>query len=304
MAGILLIGGSGYIGSMVGTHLRKAGHAVTVLDHHGQGGPWYAGEHCVRGDYRQHATAEFVARFDWVVHLAGHSSVGMCRHEPVASYHNNVAGFVDLLQACRGTPLIYASSVSVYGDTGTCEAGEDMPLPAPKNHYDAGKQDLDRYAALVSQDTWGLRFGTVCGWSENLREDLLLNCMVMTGVRERAVRLANPRTNRPILGINDLCRAVAWIVDGKAKPGVYNLLTANTTMEEIAEEVSRALKVPIKRAEMANAYDIRATASKFMAQGGFEFKDWVPDLIRDVYYAYERCVRIARRDGGWISSML
>lgn len=297
---ILVTGGAGYIGSMVVETLRKEGRHVISMDTMGQGGRQDG--HAMTGDYRQFVASDFFQQFDWIVHLAGHSSVGMCRTDPVGAFHNNVSGFVDLLKACRGRRLIYASSVSVYGnipDSGNFHATEVWNLPKPQNHYDANKQDCDRYATLFGGETWGLRFGTVCGWSHNLREDLLLNSMTMTAARERVVRLANPKTNRPILGINDLCRAVSHIVNGKVASGVYNLLTKNVTMEEMAEEVATVCQARIERAEMQNAYNILASNDKFRSQNSFEFTDWVPELVKRVWFGSQQCIRIGRRDGGW-----
>lgn len=299
---VLVTGGAGYIGSMVVEHLRKEGKKVTSLDSMGQGGR-QDGD-CVQTDYRQMTKDDFYQCFDWIVHLAGHSSVGMCRTDPVGAFHNNVAGFIDLLKACRGRKLIYASSVSVYGnipDSGNFHATEIWNLPTPQNHYDANKQDCDRYAALFGGDTWGLRFGTVCGWSHNLREDLLLNSMTMSAARDKVVRLANPKTNRPILGINDLCRAVSHVVNGKVAAGVYNLVTKNVTMEEMAEEVACVCHARIETVEMQNAYNILASNDKFRSQNGFEFNDWVPELIKRVWFGSQQCLRTARRDGGWIT---
>lgn len=297
---ILVTGGAGYIGSVVVAHLRKAGYQTTCLDTMGQGRPKDADPDCVVGDYRDWLDQGFLGQHEWVVHLAGHSSVGMCKHDPHGAYHNNVSGFVDLLKARQGRKLIYASSVSVYGDTGFYEAAECHSLPTPKNHYDANKQDIDRYAALFGGENWGLRFGTVCGWSPNLREDLLMNSMAMSAARDGVVRVANPKANRPILGINDLARAVEHIVRGKVRPGVYNLLTKNVTMEEMAEEVSMICRARLEVTQMPNSYNIVATADKFKGEGGFEFTDWTNELAHCVYFGWNQCVRTGRRDGGWV----
>lgn len=292
MTSVLVTGGSGYIGSMVVRHLHEVGHDVTSLDCGRQGG-------CpsdIMKPYCLLLNDDALDRFDWVVHLAAHSSVGMCRHDPIESYSNNVTNFLGLLRACRHKNIIYASSVSVYGSTGSFEAVEGDRLPQPTNHYDAHKQDIDRYASLYDTKAWGLRFGTVCGWSPNLREDLLLNSMAMSAVRKGKVRLANPKARRPILGLGDLCRAISHVVAGSVSPGLYNLVTKNVTMEEVAEAVAGICRAGIEVVQMDNSYDIFASSAKFSSQGGFKFTDWIPDLILGVCHGWEKCERIGRRD--------
>ena len=115
----------------------------------------------------------------------------------------------------KGQILIYASSGSVYGSTNTTSL-EDVPLKfKPINNYDLTKYSLDVHAEKFIRDGYnivGLRFGTVNGWSPNIREELMINSMTKKAIREGTILINNKTIKRPILGISYISRAIREII--------------------------------------------------------------------------------------------
>ena len=173
---VLIIGSEGYIGSRITHDLQN------VYDIHGIDICWFgqSNNYTEVKDYNQ-LTKEELSKYHTVILLAGHSSVKMCDGPVLSSWSNNCRWDVEAINKLdKGQVLIYASSGSVYGTTNTTSV-EDAPLQfKPINNYDLTKYSLDVHAEKFIRDGYnivGLRFGTVNGWSPNIREELMINSM-------------------------------------------------------------------------------------------------------------------------------
>lgn len=174
---ILVTGGAGFIGSHVCDALVEAGVQVTCLDDlstgrqsnltHLEGHALFTFRH---GDIRDPGCCrEAVSGVDAVVHLAALGSVPRSIADPLATEGANLAGFLNMLEACRATGikrLVYASSSSVYGDSTALpkrEGSEGVPL----SPYAVTKAMDEAYAGLYRHlfqlEVIGLRFFNVFG---------------------------------------------------------------------------------------------------------------------------------------------
>jgi UDP-glucuronate 4-epimerase len=107
---------------------------------------------------------------DYVVHLGAQAGVRYSMENPAAFVHSNLAGFANVLEACRRRPpkhLIYASSSSVYGTGSRPPFAEDANTDRPMSFYGATKKCNEimahSYAHLHGLAATGLRFFTVYG---------------------------------------------------------------------------------------------------------------------------------------------
>jgi nucleoside-diphosphate-sugar epimerase len=273
---VLILGGQGYLGASVGAHLRRVAIPACLIDTRPPDGPAGGSWRCQRF---QDLTAEELSAFDSVVLLAGHSSVAACDRSPAEAFANNVTAFVDLVHKLRGQKLIFASTISVYVDTGGRLATESDPLPDPVSYYDFHKQELERYARLAYPSSYALRLGTVCGPSPAIRTELLLNSLVWSALHKGYVEVANSSAHRPLLGVNDLCRAVEAIITRPVEPGCYNLASVNARIGEVAEYVATRFGVPCREVERPTRYDVQVDTSKLRSAAGLEFTDRVPSLV-------------------------
>lgn len=277
LAPVLILGGQGYLGSRLAAWLGAAGVTARTMD--------VSAGAALQGRYQDLSSAE-LAEYGSVILLAGHSSVPACDRDPVEAFSNNVSGFVDLVHKLRTQKLLFASSVSVYVDTRGRAAAETDPLPEPVSYYDLHKQTIEKYAAVAYGNWYALRLATLCGPSPNPRTDLLLNSLVRAAVLDGRVRVANRQAHRPLLGVDDFCRAVEAILVGPVPPGRYNLASLNARIGDLADFVAARFGVPCVEIDTPNRYDIRVDTAKFLQAGGVKFADTLDRLVGSLERLY------------------
>jgi len=287
MKKVLILGGNGYIGSRLRQVLRES-HFVKSNDI-----CWFAyDETSDRRDYHK-LTREELAEFEVVVVLAGHSSVPSCNGALPGPWLNNVTNFTNLLDKLTIDQLvIYASSASVYGNSAPGERHKETnKIFVPVNNYDVTKYALDQQATianLVGKKVIGLRFGTVNGYSPNLRVDVMINSMYHSVQNGTGIQVFNRQISRAMLGIEDLCRAVLRCIE-RPVPGIYNLSSFNSTVGEIAQAVKTKLGVDIvDKGVTANAYDFALDTTLFKQTFDFTFQETTATIVDSLIESYEQ----------------
>ena len=278
----LVIGSGGYIGSRLMKEMQATGVDIN----------WFkGGEKDV--DFKD-LTRDYYSEFDNIILLAGHSSVKMSEGNLNSCFNNNVRNFIDLLEKLDKQKLIYASSSSVYGSVGGKTVNEKYFGFEPYNQYDISKHTADLYAQKSDVEYYALRFGTVNGYSPFLRSDVMINAMVNSAINDGHIKLYIKDTMRPILGINDLCEAIRYILaSNEDKRGLYNLASFNKTAEQIAYEVANVMGVQVQEFEadptqiknaknQTKAYNFSISTLKFRREFGFKFKDTVESLVTEL----------------------
>ena len=278
----LIIGSGGYIGSRLMKEMQATGVDIN----------WFKkGKKDV--DFKD-LTRDYYSEFDNIILLAGHSSVKMSEGGLNSCFNNNVRNFIDLIEKLDKQKLIYASSSSVYGSVGGKTVNEKYFGFEPYNQYDISKHTADLYAQKSDVEYYALRFGTVNGYSPFLRSDVMINAMVNSAINDGHIKLYIKDTMRPILGINDLCEAIRYILaSGEDKRGLYNLASFNKTAEQIAYEVANVMGVQVQEFEadptqikntksQTKAYNFSISTLKFRREFGFKFKDTVESLATEL----------------------
>jgi len=293
---ILIIGGKGYIGSKLSEVLSE-NHNVSIMDL-----CWFDNpdSSTIVEDFGK-MDKLFYSQFETIILLAGHSSVKMCEGNLDYSYNNNVRNFINLLSNVLPTQkVIYASSSSVYGNAGEKRVDENYHDFVPHNHYDITKHVIDLYAPKFDVQYYGLRFGTVNGYSPNMRKDVMINSMVYNAITDGEIKLYIKDIMRPILGINDLCRAITAIVESdEDNRGIYNLSSFNKTAEEIAKGVSSVVGIPVKEYQSdpfsiknskleTKSYNFSIDSSKFINTFNFKFNDTIETITKSIVDNFEK----------------
>jgi UDP-glucuronate 4-epimerase len=180
---ILLTGGAGFIGSHVLDALLARGHSVTVFDdlndyydpaikRDNLGRAAVSGRvDVLTGDIRDPEPWASLAPDGWhaVIHLAARAGVRPSIADPALYLSSNVLGTGRVLDwaSQAGTPVLYASSSSVYGDGYPVPFAEDAAPLAPVSPYGASKVSAealaDTWHRMVGLPVVGLRFFTVYG---------------------------------------------------------------------------------------------------------------------------------------------
>ena len=131
-------------------------------------------------------------------------------------------------------------------------------------------------------DRWfGFRFGTVCGYSPNPRNRLLLNSMTKSALTNNHVSVTNASSFRAILSLHDLCRAIHRTISAEDGCGIYNLATFNTSFGDIAERASTFLNVPMLCYDGQDKYSFALDTTKFQKDLNFEFIGTLESIINE-----------------------
>jgi UDP-glucuronate 4-epimerase len=172
----LITGALGAIGVWTARSLLARGHRVIAFDLGGDGhrlalalsADQIAAVERVQGDVTDLAQLEAVLaarEIDGVVHLAA-LQVPFVRENPPLGAAVNVVGTVNVLEAVRRRggigPVVYASSVAVYGTAGTLDGG-DPPQTLYGAYKRANETTAIRYAEDFGVPSIGLRPHTVYG---------------------------------------------------------------------------------------------------------------------------------------------
>ena len=156
-------GGAGYIGSVAGEALLRAGHGVVVFDSLVQGhrAAVPRGADFVQGDLADLASVRAAVerhRPDAVMHFAGHVRVGESMRDPFPYLADNVAQGLNLARAAveAGVRRFVLSSTShLFARPRRIPIDESEPLE-PATPYGESKLTLERSLAWLER-THGLR---------------------------------------------------------------------------------------------------------------------------------------------------
>jgi nucleoside-diphosphate-sugar epimerase len=310
----LIIGGCGYIGSRLFNYLKQKQYEVVSLDLELFGNPNVQN---TKENYKD-LTKEDIARFDNVILLAGHSSVKMCESNMIGCFRNNVQYFVELLsKISKNQKFIYASSSSVYGNVNRNIVTEECQEYVAGSFYDLSKAEIDHYVKIFDEvNYYGLRFGTVNGFSPNTRNDVMINAMVSSAIANKEVKVFNPMIRRPILYINDLCRAVETIIieGNHSNRGLYNLASFNSTADIIGRKTSEVFddiklsvidreptpEENINKKLNSKVYDFAISSDKFISTFNFKFEGTIKDIAIELKENLNKAFLLDGRNKGSI----
>lgn len=141
MAGVLVTGGAGYIGSHVTRLLSERGESVVVVDNLSTGfEKAILGAKLIKGNVGDQDLMRQVIQdhdIQSVLHFAAHIVVPESVEQPLKYYGNNTANTRALLEVCDEMGIahfIFSSTAAVYGSPAGGVASEDSPLQ-PINPY-------------------------------------------------------------------------------------------------------------------------------------------------------------------------
>lgn len=163
---ILIIGGSGYIGSHVVKEFMKAGHSVTVFDNLSSGlrqnlfseNEFIYGNILIPSDL----DAAFEKGFDAFVHLAAFKAAGESMIVPEKYSVNNITGTLNIMNAAvkhNCLKMIFSSSAAIFGSPEYLPMDEKHPKN-PENYYGFTKLEIERFMKWYD-DLKGMRFAAL-----------------------------------------------------------------------------------------------------------------------------------------------
>lgn len=219
---VIVIGGAGYMGSVLVPALLQAGHEVRLLDR------FYFGGDTVRSHERLEAKKVDIRRlegidfegFDAAILLAGFSN------DPSAQFRPALAKAVNLDATVRAARLalqsgikrlVFSSSCSVYGhgeSTGLTEESPIHPVSLYARLKAEAEEALFELARGTSMAVTCLRFATLFGVSPRMRFDLAVNLMTRDAYLHHRIRVeGGGKQWRPLVHVADAVKAILLVLD-------------------------------------------------------------------------------------------
>lgn len=278
MKRIVLLGGCGYIGSQLYSALKLKHYHVDTVDAEWFGN--YNNPDNIKCDYSE-LPATFFKKYDVVILLAGHSTVGMCDDDKIGAIKNNIDNFALLLSKLKKQKLIYASTYRIYDGISGHPVKETENFQEPSSVYTLTKKTIDYYASLSDIEFYSLRMATVNGYSPNLRTNQIINKLFLESRKKKILTVYDTEKIFTALGIRDLCLCIEKIITAEDKRGIYNLGSFNTTISEITRILSGNSKTFTVR--INNSHDSRfhmqIGTEKFQQAYNFRFSETIQSIL-------------------------
>jgi nucleoside-diphosphate-sugar epimerase/CBS domain-containing protein len=298
---VLVVGGAGYLGSVLTQRLLRCGFRVRVLDSFIYGRrslDALSGDEnleIVEGDLRNiHTCVNSLADIDAVVLLAAIVGDPASKVRPTETIETNVLAAQALASACKLHHInrfLYASTCSVYG-VGAQLLDEDAPLN-PVSLYARTKIESEKIILGMGDDYFSptiLRMGTLYGYSPRMRFDLVVNTMSMKSFLDRRIQVFGGSQWRPLLGVEDAADVYIRCLEASLEDvgnRVFNVGSdgQNYRIDEVAEIIGIALgDISISRDNSnLDARDYRVCFIRLAKAVGFQPQQTIRGAAEDIF---------------------
>ena len=254
---VLLIGGSGYIGTTVTTELLKAGYGVRNLDCHVYGNGLAALTSVTHPDYEffygdfcdTDVLEKALEGITDVIFLAGLVGDPITKKFPEASAAINdrgVKGAIDFLNGKNLTQVLFISTCSNYGLIKDGELADEEfelnPLSSYASDKVTGEKHLLSQKGVTDYDGTVLRFATAFGMSSRMRFDLTVNEFTRDLYLGKELLVFDAETWRPYCHVKDFAKLIRRVLEldtGRSSFEVFNAggESNNATKQMIVDKI-------------------------------------------------------------------
>lgn len=297
---VLVIGGAGYIGSVLCRQLLNRGYTVRVLDSllYGKDSLSDILSHphfqLMEGDSRE-VSAVFRAMLDMdaVIHLGELVGDPACALDKRLTLEVNVAATRMVAEAAKGCGVkrfLYASSCSVYG--ANTEVLDECSELNPVSLYAQAKIGSEQTLLGLNASDFNpviLRFATIYGLSPRPRFDLVINVLTAKAVLDQKITIFGGDQWRPFIHVTDVAGGLILCLESplaSVKGQIFNLGSddQNYTLDEIGDLIQELIpgSQVVKEADNVDKRDYRVSFSKIRRELGFEPQMTVGDGVREL----------------------
>jgi nucleoside-diphosphate-sugar epimerase len=302
---VLVVGGAGYIGSLLVERLLEKGYHVRVLDSLLYGDEplrpvmRHRNFELIAGDCRNiQDVVRAVRGTEFIIHLAAIVGDPACDQDHGAALETNYAATRMLIEIAKGngvSRLLFASSCSVYGAT-NLEMDENSAV-APISLY--GQTKVDSEAALLHSETNDfhptvLRFATVFGLGLRPRFDLVINLLTAKARQEGVITIYNGQQWRPFIHVRDLVEATVQVLEAPVRlvsGEVFNVGDGqmNHTLADVAAVIREVFPtVRLEHVENSDRRNYRVNFDKLRRLTGFRARHSLRDGVEEIKNAFDQ----------------
>lgn len=256
---VLIVGGAGYIGSVLVRHLLNKGFKVTVLDallYDNYNSIKSLRENknfkFIKGDFNNHfKLKKALKNVLTVVFLAGLVGDPISKKYPKKSRLINyyyIKKCFDRLKKSNIKKLIFVSSCSNYGLLPSSVKASEVSKLNPLSYYAVDKVRVEKFLIKNKKkfnfSTVILRFATAFGDSPRMRFDLTINDFVRQLYFNKILKVYDSLTWRPYCHVKDFSMIIKKIIDLKFSNHsveIYNCGNnkSNFTKNDIIKKINK-----------------------------------------------------------------
>lgn len=292
MKNILIAGGAGYIGSRLSNQLSKK-YNITVIDKF-----WF-------GDFLNDRVSKVnksifelsvddLKEFDTVLFLGGLANDPMTLFRPDLSFIENASSPVYLAYITKQAGIkrfICASSCSVYGFTDN-QTLKETAVAKTDYVYGISKLQMECGILILEDDNFKpiiFRKGTVSGWSEKMRYDLVVNTMIKNALTTNQIIVNNPNLWRPMIDIRDVIQGYELAIEADdSLSGIYNLSANNSTIGDLGKNlhqalINKGLDVQLIVNDIRDVRNYKVDTTKIQSELNFNPKYTCIDSLEEIF---------------------
>jgi nucleoside-diphosphate-sugar epimerase len=244
---ILVVGGAGYVGSILVPKLFNLGYDVDVIDLLWFGNNLPQTINVIKKD-AFNITEEELKQYEQVIFIAGLSNDPMAEFSPQQNFIQNSAlpsYLAYISKQAKVKRFIFASSCSIYGYAND-KIYNETDITFSTYPYGISKIQSEFVIKNICDENFSticLRKGTISGYSPRMRFDLVINTMFKSAMLTNEIIVNDPNAWRPILGIEDAADAYIKSIQAPYEiSGIFNVASNNYTILEIATILKNILE--------------------------------------------------------------
>lgn len=180
---------------------------------------------------------------DWVFHLASvlpnsRTSLNLHTFDQVNNW--GTAQVVDAVEQSGVKGFAYTSSTEVYGLS--AEPADEAQVPHPTSHYGKSKLNAEQHVQRLANkmQVFRMRIGKVYGYNSCFYAESVINRMLFSAHHYNQIIIDGDGSDvRGYSYLQSVAAALVNIVEGAFPPNVYNVVTANYSVLQIAEVIEQ-----------------------------------------------------------------
>lgn len=248
---ILVIGGGGYIGSMLIAELIENGFYVRCFDRFSSSETLSKLKlnkkiEIIIGDIRNIESKKILG-INIVIDLAALTKNLDGKEKEIIEINKNARKKNMKISKENGvSQYIRISSSNVYSGNGN--ENSEKTIPNPQTLYAKINLELDKYAISLNSDKFRvtvLRLASIFGYSLRMRWDQSINSMIKELCTNGKIEVKSKNSKRPFLHIKDAIKAIILVIKSEGVSGeIFNVGSndMNYSIGEIAKEIVNIAK--------------------------------------------------------------
>lgn len=307
---ILLVGGAGYIGSILSQNFLLKNYKIRCFD-----SLIYSQKLCIEnlakkenyefilGDLRNYNIIDNILKdITDVIILAGLVGDKITKKYPKESKEINYLALKSFIDKCNGKKLekvIFISTCSNYGLIDNNNLADEKYILNPLSDYAKHKVDIENYImslkGLVDYCPTVLRFATAFGLSPRMRFDLTINEFTRDLFLKNNLVIYDANTWRPYCHVNDFAHLINIVLESEKKKINFEIFNAggdknNSTKLGITEQLKKYFPELILnfKNKGSDPRNYRVNFAKVKKVLGFEPQYTIDDGIKEIVLSLKK----------------